>query len=364
MRPATFEPEIIIEAGKALQAEGRNVTAFALRSKIGGGNASRLLQVWAEFITSQTTITTEPVAELPAEVAEEVKHVSVSLTERINQLVIELNDKAVKAAERRVADVTRAAGEQTVQAERELADAAQIVDDLETQLDESYAEVSDLKQQLAESQLLVQHQTVELAQLKERLSATEQAMKVSSEQHSREQAELRERLSATEKAAKAESGQYSRELVQWQQKLATTEQAVKAVSERYQSVSDELKVTRQRSNERIETLKVELAELKVKAAADAKVYVDYQMQSKQNSDRNDELLKQLKLELDTAHREATEARETSAKITGQLEAVQAQNATLLAAVQKRQDELIAQIERANEESELANKTQVNKKEIK
>ncbi|EQB98944.1 DNA-binding protein [Photorhabdus temperata] len=315
MRPATFEPEIIIEAGKALQAEGRNVTGFALRSKVGGGNASRLRQVWDEFIISQAVITTEPVAELPVEVAEEVKQVSASLTERINQLAIELNDKAVKAAERRVADITRAAGEQAVQAERELADAAQAVDDLETKLDESQSDVSDLKQQLAESQLLVQHHAVELAQLKERLSATE-------------------------KAAKAESGQYSRELAQWQQKLATTEQAVKTVSEQCQSVSDELNVTRQRSNERIEALRVELAELKVKAAADAKVYVDYQMQSKQNAYRNDELLKQLKLELDTANREAAEARETSAKITGQLEAMQAQNATLFAAVQKRQDELI------------------------
>lgn len=43
-------------------------------------------------------------------------------------------DKAVRAAERRVAEVTRAAGEQTAQAERELADAAQTVDDLEEKL--------------------------------------------------------------------------------------------------------------------------------------------------------------------------------------------------------------------------------------
>nr|WP_118987980.1 DNA-binding protein [Photorhabdus sp. CRCIA-P01] len=242
MRPATFEPEIIIEAGKALQAEGRNVTGFALRSKIGGGNASRLRQVWDEFITSQATITMEPVAELPVEVAEVVKHVSMSLTERINQLAIELNDKAVKAAERRVADVTRAAGEQTAQAERELADAAQTVDDLETKLDESYANVSDLKQQLVESQLLAQHQAIELAQLKERLSATEQVINAESEQH-------------------------SREIAQWQQKLATTEQAVKTVSEQHQSV-----------------------------------------------------------------------REALAKMAGKLEAAQAQNVSLLAVVQKKQDE--------------------------
>lgn len=37
---------------------------------------------------------TEPVAELPVEVAEEVKSVSVALAARITQLATELNDKA------------------------------------------------------------------------------------------------------------------------------------------------------------------------------------------------------------------------------------------------------------------------------
>lgn len=41
------------------------------------------------------------------EVAEEVKAVSAALAERITQLATELNDKAVRAAERRVAEVTR-----------------------------------------------------------------------------------------------------------------------------------------------------------------------------------------------------------------------------------------------------------------
>ncbi|EDV7166496.1 DNA-binding protein, partial [Salmonella enterica subsp. enterica serovar 1,4,[5],12:i:-] len=113
MRPATYEPEQIIEAGLALQAEGRNITGFALRNQVGGGNPTRLRQIWDEYQASQSTVVTEPVAELPVEVAEEVKAVSAALSERITQLATELNDKAVRAAERRVAEVTRAAGEQT-----------------------------------------------------------------------------------------------------------------------------------------------------------------------------------------------------------------------------------------------------------
>lgn len=33
MHPATYEPEQIIEVGLALQAEGRNITWFALRNQ-------------------------------------------------------------------------------------------------------------------------------------------------------------------------------------------------------------------------------------------------------------------------------------------------------------------------------------------
>ena len=120
MRPAEFAPEAIIQAGQELQATGRNITGFALRQKVGGGNPTRLKQVWDEHINSQTTAKAEPVAELPVEVAEEVATVTKALTERLAALAVELNDKAVKAAERRVHEVVRAAGEQREQAERQV----------------------------------------------------------------------------------------------------------------------------------------------------------------------------------------------------------------------------------------------------
>ena len=123
MRPAEFPAETIIQAGKELLSAGRNITGFALRTKVGGGNAARLKQVWDEHL-SQAVTHTEPVAELPPEVADEVAGVSKELTERLAALAVELNDRAVKAADRRVAEVVRSAGEQREQAQRELADAA------------------------------------------------------------------------------------------------------------------------------------------------------------------------------------------------------------------------------------------------
>ena len=171
MRPAEFPVEAIIEAGQALQAAGRNVTGFALRQKVGGGNPTRLRQVWDEHLASSSVAPAQPVAELPIEVAEEVANVTKALTERIATLAVELNDKAVKAAERRVAEVLRTAGEQREQAERELADAATTVDDLEAALDQTKAEVAALTGKLTDSQAHGQAQAVELAQLRERRAA-------------------------------------------------------------------------------------------------------------------------------------------------------------------------------------------------
>ena len=148
MRPAEYTPEEIIAAGEAILAAGRNVTGFALRQRVGGGSPSRLRQVWDEHIASKQTAVSEPIAELPIEVAETVAQVSKTLTERIAVLAPELNDKAVKAAERRVGEIVRSAGEQREQAERELADAAQTVDQLEIALDQVKSERDALRQQL------------------------------------------------------------------------------------------------------------------------------------------------------------------------------------------------------------------------
>lgn len=222
MRPATFEPDIIIEAGLALQAEGRKITGFALRGRIGGGNPARLKQIWEEYLASQAQVTTEPVAELPVEVAEEVKLVTQSLAERISQLATELNDKAVRAAERRVAEITRAAGEQMAQAESELADAAQTVEDLETRFDDLKDEHQRTQDLLSRSRSNEQTQAVELAQLNERLSA------------------LSRQLADTEKAASESAEQHRRQQTDWQQRLDEAEQKLTTASARHEAEKQSL----------------------------------------------------------------------------------------------------------------------------
>jgi len=174
MRPVEFTPEEIIKAGQELQAVGRNITGFALRQKVGGGSPARLKQVWDEHLQSQVETKAEPVAELPLEVAEAMASVNKALVERLTALAVEVNDKAVKAAERRVADVLRSASEHREEAERELADASQTVEDLETKLDEAKATAEGLESRLAEIQTDHQTQAVKLAQVSERLALIEE----------------------------------------------------------------------------------------------------------------------------------------------------------------------------------------------
>lgn len=287
MRPATFEPQQIIDAGLELQAEGRNITGFALRNRVGGGNPGRLKQVWDDYLSSQTEVTAEPVAELPVEVAEEVKAISSALAERISQLATGLNDKAVRAAERRVAEVTRAAGEQTVQA-----DTAQTVDDLEETLDTLRDEHSTTLAALDDSRRKEQSQAVELAQLRERLAATEK------------------QLGESEKAGKEAAEQHWQQQTELQKRLDVTENKLAEATTRHAA---ELQGIREQHTGEIKELKAQHA------------WSESELQK-----RLDTELKARQTALDTALKEATEAREAKAAMTGELTALKAYNKQLVA----------------------------------
>jgi chromosome segregation ATPase len=242
-RPPEFTPEVIIQAGQELRDAGRNITGFALRQKIGGGNPGRLKQVWNEYLASQSVDKAEPVAELPIEVAEEIAMVTKNLTDRLYLLAVELNDKAVKAAERRVAEVVKAADDQREQVGRELADASSTVDDLEAKMNSARAESAELEIRLTEAQAISQAQAVDLAKLRERLELTEQNAKVATSQHVAELEQLRtalaeqkqvqHSLTAERDSARMETGKVREELAhvsgQLEMMKTQAEQLMKAI---------------------------------------------------------------------------------------------------------------------------------------
>ncbi|HEY2452374.1 MAG TPA: DNA-binding protein [Scandinavium sp.] len=360
MRPATYEPEQIIEAGLALQAEGRSITGFALRTRVGGGNPTRLRQIWDEYQASQSAVVTEPVAELPVEVAEEVKAVSAALAERITQLATELNDKAVRAAERRVAEVTRAAGEQTAQAERELTDAAQTVDDLEEKLDEMEAGNDRLTQALETERALRQQLDVELAQLKERLAAAEQQTRQRDERHQEQKTALQDALTAEQQQHQTTRNDLQKRIEQASaeaqaraEELKSEREKVSALIARLEAQENALTTERQAHSDTRDTLQQRLeqavaggharsAELKqaqdqvstltARLEAQEKASGEQQGRSLLELDNMANRCIQLEKQRDDARLDVMYEKEAVAALRGETDALQRQNQSLMAAL--------------------------------
>lgn len=197
MRPAEYTEDQIIEAGKQLLANGRRVTGFALRKIVGGGDQKRLAGLWEAYQQQQEVVESEPVQDLPVEVEETLNEMTSSFLEQVRHLALNLNNRAVKTAERRVADVMRTTQDQQEQAEAELRDAAETVDDLESHLaalqEELWSEKEELTNKITEMKQL-QKNLEELrkdnAVLSEKLNSEQEQRKASEEGT----AKLREQL--------------------------------------------------------------------------------------------------------------------------------------------------------------------------
>jgi len=193
MRPAEFEDNQIIEAAEQLLKDGRRVTGFALRKEIGGGNPSRLVRVWEDYRRTQEVVESEPVQDLPVEVEEALAEMTGAFLDQIRTLAINLNNKAVKTAERRVADVMKSAKEQQESAEAELIDAATTVEDLEEQL----ADRDALLKQTSEN---LNAAATSLDQLRQKAAELEKDLAVTTEKLDQERSKR--------KAAEKEVGSY------------------------------------------------------------------------------------------------------------------------------------------------------------
>lgn len=173
MREAEASDEQVIQAGDELVKEGRTVTGYALRKKLGGGSGSRLARVWSEHLRSRARDDRAALPDLPVEVEEQLNATTVEVTTRLTQLAKALNDTAVKTAERRVAELVRAAGEQKQQAERELADADQAVEELQEALTSARSQLEAANQRLRDLEAEAKREAVDKAALEQRLTTAE-----------------------------------------------------------------------------------------------------------------------------------------------------------------------------------------------
>lgn len=288
-RPADVSKEDIINAGNELIKTNRRITGFALRKILGRGYAPRLIQIWEEYIATQSITHAEPVADLPIEVADTLNQLIKSVGEKMHSLAIEVNDRAVKTAEMRVSKALQAASEQRDQSDREIADAALAVEEFENQFKEEQTKVIDLEKRLSESQATNQAQAVELAKLRERLESIEKAAKAATEQHMIEQEQLR------------------------------------------QSVADHKQSALTLTTER-DQLKTELTKIQAKAEAADESHKEERKRAATEIQRSADKLIKLENERDNANSEAHKLREELARTNGQLEAMNKQFESVMSAL--------------------------------
>jgi chromosome segregation ATPase len=314
MRPADITPEQIIEAGQALLAAGRNVTGFALRQRLSGGNANRLKQIWEEYAASQAVTRAEPVAELPVEVADALKAEVEALVGRVTNLVVDLNDRAVKAAERRVAELVRTTGEQREQMERELADASTAVDEMESQLEVAKGLHLEVNGKLAEANEARQTQAVELAQVRERAAAAEKALQAAHQQREKD---------AKEAAAREVELREQLQQVRKDEQLARDREAVAAghLQAAQQQREQDAKVAAAREAELREQLQQARKDDQAAREREATANGQLMAAAKQHDD-DVRVLAELRRELDDARLEVYEESTTAAELRGELKAVQ------------------------------------------
>ena len=215
MRPVEYPDEAIIAAGQALQAEGRRITAFALRQRVGGGDPVRIRTVWLDYLVRCNQQTAAIVKEtLPAEFAVAVEELNTTFLEQWRHLATRLYQLARDSAEARVREALQTARTVQEQAEAEMADAQQNALAQDTRIEELTGQYEEAQQRL---RTLLQEQEERAQQLATLDSRWQQAQA--------EMAELRDHLNQAQAATAAATGKATAEVERRQQ----AEQELQAV---------------------------------------------------------------------------------------------------------------------------------------
>lgn len=103
-RKAEFSDQQIINAGLAIEAEGKLISPFAIRNILQGGSSERIKLVWSKHLEEQETVTEEDTTEveLPIEIADKLEKNQLTAKSQLEKLAIESYKVAQQVAERRV----------------------------------------------------------------------------------------------------------------------------------------------------------------------------------------------------------------------------------------------------------------------
>lgn len=204
-RPSEYKQDEIIRAGESLQSEGRSVTGFALRKLVGGGDPNRLRQVWEQHLAAKSVVSAEPVADLPPEIADRWGERKAQLIDSLEALIIDLNDLAVRAADRRTTEIVKGAQASVQKMESEVAEGAQQLAATEERLFAVETERDELLAKLDNEKLARQALEVKLAEAVERARSTDTALRESQQREAGLQQQLNQAREAEQAALQREA---------------------------------------------------------------------------------------------------------------------------------------------------------------
>ena len=301
-----------------------SVEAVRQESRAGMNNVVEAMKEWRQNQRKQVQAVREP---LPVELHGVVQSMGQSLWETAQQLANESLDAAKVAFETEKSDLIQLSAEQSEAYEKQAAE-----------LETAQARIADLERQATAATVAAQATAQELEATRNARLAAEQAAALANqkaEEIERRAAELRAELTHAHTEAEA----------------AAT--AAKATADSLRADADRLRTERDKAQQRHELVEAEgvklaaslaaaqgetmkaqaaLAGLTAKAEAAEQTHQEQRKQAAAEAHRAAERMTKAQAERDDATKAATEARERAAGFAGQLQAMQEQNAALLAAI--------------------------------
>lgn len=373
MRTPEISDEVIIEAGNRLLKADTTISGFKLARECKGGNPTRLMKVWTDFLKTQVLAGDESKLPLPLHVEVELEKKTADISKFLIDTVTELHHQAIVSADLRVSEEQAKAQRYREELLGDLEEASNINEQVTNDLREAQVTITGLNDDLKSANAQREQLAIEVAQLRERLSAVEQAEqkciednkelaiqvaeinKVKGQLHD-ELVQLRERLTGTEEAmnnaaaahakaisestedkqavltqldeVKRERDTLHEELVQQRERRATAESALQAANEALTKANsaslEEIGGLRQQ----IDELTHSREELIQRQGRDSeKLTAQEQALASAKEDCEISLQEAVK-----AQEEATQARVEVARLEGHLTSLTKQNVDLIAAL--------------------------------
>lgn len=219
MRTPEISDEVIIEAGNRLLKADTTISGFKLARECKGGNPTRLMKVWTDFLKTQVLAGDESKLPLPLHVEVELEKKTADISKFLIDTVTELHHQAIVSADLRVSEEQAKAQRYREELLGDLEEASNINEQVTNDLREAQVTITGLNDDLKSANAQREQLAIEVAQLRERLSAVEQAEQKCIEDNK----ELAIQVAEINKV----KGQLHNELVQLRERLTGTEEAMK-----------------------------------------------------------------------------------------------------------------------------------------